>query len=319
MELDFCQNFIWYACRTVETKEASRKCYNFSLISDHPRDPNCVELEPFKILTQPWLYGPATDRKMKTIIYPCERFKCLIPCSCLLCDKKNPSCSSRGNCSCKECKLYMLDHENFHATFHFKCVSCEDIIRVIPNFNFFTLNKVKKGLGGVGFDHSNLKNKITESFLRMWKGKKELFFKGEDGDSDFWCYNCGILYWSKTDLTDHILKKHSVSKMFKHKYRKVPSKTTNTKCYECSRTFISVEKLHIHMESVHYGQSFKCDECGEIFTRKDSLHRHNVVTHRRKDFGSRFECEECEEAFTWKWHLIRHKLEAHKNFDGKEL
>ena len=62
VELDFCQNFIWYACRTVETKEASRKCYNFSLISDLPRDPNCVELEPFKILTQPWLYGPATDR-----------------------------------------------------------------------------------------------------------------------------------------------------------------------------------------------------------------------------------------------------------------
>ena len=143
----------------------------------------------------------------------------------------------------------MHDHENFHATFHFKCVSCEDIIRVLPNFNFFTLNKVKKGLGGVGFDHSNLKNKITESFLRMWKGKKELFYKGEDGDSDFWCYYCGILYWSKIDLTDHILNKHTVSKMFKHKYRKVPSKTTNTKCYECSRTFISVEKLHIHIWS----------------------------------------------------------------------
>ena len=165
VELDFCQNFLWYTCRTVKSKEASEKCYNFSLISDHPRDPNCVVLEPYKILTQPWLYGPATDRKTRTIIYPCERFKCLIPCSCLLCDKKNPSCSSRGNCSCKECKLYMHDHENFHATFHFKCVSCEDIIRVLPNFNFFTLNKVKKGLGGVGFDHSNLKNKITESFL----------------------------------------------------------------------------------------------------------------------------------------------------------
>ena len=36
VELDFCQNFISYACRTVETEEASKKCYNFSLISDHP-------------------------------------------------------------------------------------------------------------------------------------------------------------------------------------------------------------------------------------------------------------------------------------------
>ena len=107
--------------------------------------------------------------------------------------------------------------------------------------------------------------------------------------------------------------------MFKHKYRKVPSKTTNTKCYECSRTFISVEKLHIHMESVHYGQSFECDECGETFTRKDSLHRHSVVTHRGKDFGSRFECEECEGTFTRKEDLTRHQMEAHKNVDIKEF
>ena len=42
VELDFCQNFLWYTCRTVKTMEASKKCYNFSVISDHPRDPNCL-------------------------------------------------------------------------------------------------------------------------------------------------------------------------------------------------------------------------------------------------------------------------------------
>merc|ERR1719233_759963 len=151
----------------------------------------------------------------------------------------------------------------------------------------------------------------------MWK-EKEFFFKGEDGDKDFWCSNCGILYWSYNDLRDHILKKHTVSKMFQHKFRKdyrcfikTPLKTTNTKCYECSSTFISVKKLHIHMESVHYGQSFACDECGEIFTRKDSLHRHRVTSHTRENFGSKFECEECCQQFSRKDKLKRHIETVH--------
>ena len=326
VDLNFSQNVLWYACRTLETKDASSKCYNFSIISDHPCDPKCVQLEPFKLINQPWLYGPATDMKMKSIIYPCDRFRCLIPCPCLLCEKKNPTCSSQGKCSCDECKLFMHDHQSFHATFHFGCVSCEDIIRVIPNFNFFTLDKAKKEYAGVGFDHSKLKTKITQNFLLMWKEKKELFLKGEDGDKDFWCSNCGILFWSYNDLRDHILKKHAVSKMFQHKYqkdyrcfRKAPPKTTNTKCYECSSTFISVKKLHIHMESVHYGQSFTCDECGEIFSRKDSLQRHRVASHTGDNFDSKFECEECDGTFTRKENLTRHKKKVHSNNDEEKF
>ena len=141
VDLDFCQNMVWYACRTVETKEAQFKCYNFAIISDQPCDPICVELEPVKLSTESWLYGPATDLKTRTITYPSSMFKFMIPCLCLICEKKNPSFSKQGKCSCEECKLYMLDHQNFHATFHFGCMSCEDIIRVIPNFNFFTLDK----------------------------------------------------------------------------------------------------------------------------------------------------------------------------------
>ena len=95
VELDFCQNVVGYACRTVETKEAQFKCYNFAIISDQPCDPKCVELEPVKLSTEPWLYGPATDLKTRTIIYPCSRFKCLIPCPCLICEKKNPSSNSK--------------------------------------------------------------------------------------------------------------------------------------------------------------------------------------------------------------------------------
>ena len=32
-----------------------------------------------------------------------------------------------------------------------------------------------------------LETKITQNFLLMWKEKRELFCKGEDGDEDFWC------------------------------------------------------------------------------------------------------------------------------------
>ena len=328
MELDFCQNVVWYACRTVETKDAQFKCYNFSIISEQPCDPKCVKLEPVKLITEPWLFGPATDLKTRTIIYPCSRFKCLIPCPCLICEKKNPSCSKRGKCSCEECKLYMLDHQSFHATFHFGCVSCEDIVRVIPNFNFFTLDKAKKEFGQPSFDDPKLKTKLTAKFFLMWKGKRESFLRGEESDTDFWCNNCHKLHWSFNDLRDHILKKHSVSKLFEHRYKKnyrsfkpVPQKTTNTKCYECLRNFISVEKLHIHMESVHYGQSFDCDECGETFTRKDSLHRHRNASHTGENFDSDFKCNDCSKQFSRKETLRRHIETVHMvcKYCGKQF
>ena len=127
-------------------------------------------------------------------------------------------------------------------------------------------------------------------------------------------------------MRDHILKKYTVSKIFQHKYRrdyrclrKAPPKTTNTKCYECSSTFVSVKKLHIHMESVHYGQTFACDDCGEIFSRKDSLHRHRVTSHTEDNFDSKFECEECEGTFTRKEDLTRHKEEVHANNDEEKF
>ena len=94
---------------------------------------------------------------------------------------------------------------------------------------------------------------------------------------------------------------------------------SKNQCYECSSTFISVKKLHIHMESVHYGQSFACDECDEIFTRKDSLHRHRVTSHRGENFGGKFECEECEGTFTRKEGLTRHKVVVHANQDEEKF
>ena len=101
--------------------------------------------------------------------------------------------------------------------------------------------------------------------------------------------------------------------------RKAPLKTTNTKCYKCSSTFISVKKLHIHMESVHYWQSIACDECGEIFSRKDSLHKHRVTSHTEDNFDSKFECEECEGTFTRKEDLARHKVTVHANQDEEKF
>ena len=219
----------------------------------------------------------------------------------------------------------MLDHEHFHTTFHFGCVSCEDIIRVLPNFNFFTLDKVKKvHVGNPGFDEM-FKIKLTTDFVLMRKEKRKLYLKGEDGVSDMWCQNCGILFWSYNDLRDHILRQHTVSKIFQHKFdqrkydynHNILPKTTSSKCHECLRTFASVEKLHIHMEAVHYGQTFDCNACGEIFTRKDNLHRHSVAYHEQDMNSELLRCEECDFTSTRKDNLNRHNAETHGDGDNK--
>ena len=140
-----------------------------------------------------------------------------------------------------------------------------------------------------------------------------------------WCQNCGILFWSYNDLRDHILKQHMVSKIFQHKFdqRKydckhdIRPKTASSKCYECSRTFSFVEKLHIGKEADHYGQTFARNVCGEIFTRNDNLHRHSVACHEQDMNSELLSCEECDFTSKRKDNLNRHKVESHGVGDNK--
>ena len=68
------------------------------------------------------LYGPASLRD-KTLIYPCEEFKCRVGCPCAMCRNKLGYCED------------FEDHEIFHRANHTMCRFCNNLESVIPNFH----------------------------------------------------------------------------------------------------------------------------------------------------------------------------------------
>jgi hypothetical protein len=193
VELDFRLNLIKTKSHNIESSAARSKCYQFGLQKKMFPHDNIVKLEQKKIIGKPWLYGAATTLISRTIIYPCKRYRCSIPCPCLLCAfKKHPTCrvaSSQG-CPCENCKLHFTDHTKFHAVYHHGCKVCFQIIQRIPCFNFCALDFAKKLPAAGCYDsNTNLQpnfvwpnHKVSEEFLKKWCRKREIWINDEEDE-----------------------------------------------------------------------------------------------------------------------------------------
>ena len=149
-EADFEQNVL-KVCVNQHHEGIIKKvrCHQFSFEENPPhKDATSLKIVPGRVITSEWLYGAATMLETRTVVYPCVRFKCIVPCPCLLCRKVHPKCrvpASQG-CSCEDCLKHFQDHTRFHRTFKFGCKSCYQLMKVFPFFNFFFLEKWKNDL-----------------------------------------------------------------------------------------------------------------------------------------------------------------------------
>ena len=102
-----------------------KKCHLFSLKSELSLTPSSIPLLPGKSIQKhkQWLYGPAVCLVTRSVIYPCEKYRCSVPCPCNICQKIHPTCRIPASqpCDCKDCVNHFENHTNFHATFHFGC------------------------------------------------------------------------------------------------------------------------------------------------------------------------------------------------------
>ena len=84
--------------------------------------------------------GPASLIKNRTIIYPCSRFHCRLPCPCHLCRKASSICAKAPqNKTCGECSKYRLDCEDhlvFHRAPHMNCKFCLNVLEHLPHMQF---------------------------------------------------------------------------------------------------------------------------------------------------------------------------------------
>ena len=105
-----------------------RKCYEFEFLNWKERCPEKVQVAPIELKKNKWLFGPATKLSIRSIVYPCSREKCALPCPCLICHKKHPHCRAVNDCDCEECKLFNVDHDNYHGCLGSVHILCHQLL-----------------------------------------------------------------------------------------------------------------------------------------------------------------------------------------------
>ena len=342
VELDFEQNLLKTRGHHIESTSVKLKCFKFKLQNGVTAHSNSVHLMPEFIISKDWLYGPATDLATRSILYPCTRYRCSIPCPCLLCAlKRHPTCRTPSHeaCQCQDCQDHFTDHTQFHAVFHYGCKSCYGISKVVPYFNFCSLDLAKKKFPHGYYDsringnrrHPNTPyfvtpdHKMSVEFLQMWSAKREQWLTDTEDISDMWCRHCNLLFWSYDDLRNHYKSYLFSSKIFIHYWKNCSTgdcskkEDDDTKCFQCSKKFSSVKDLQRHIDEVHYRDTYECDVCGVAFSRNENLTRHMKLKHEEMSEETKHTCDECGKQFTRPDNLKKHVMKLHSERDQNEF
>ena len=88
-----------------------------------------------------YLYGPASSLSDKSIIYPCQKFKCRLRCPCHRCSKgcnkcPDPDHENLAGGGCLECQDEYWEHFLFHLVEHTTCKFCRSVASILPHKKF---------------------------------------------------------------------------------------------------------------------------------------------------------------------------------------
>jgi uncharacterized Zn-finger protein len=312
--INFRHNIISGQGVKIEKSIGVRDCYDYVINVKEDITHEKVVIEPTKF-RQDKLHGPATCLSSRRIMYPCSRNKCRLPCPCLICRKKHPTCQvpSDQACDCQDCLVQFRDHSSFHGAFHLGCKYCLQLVNIFPQFNFFFLNMKREKFNPAGHYPDGVVERYFElppgqkhtlEFANNWREKLHNWQYNIEDDS-IWCIFCNTLISSLDHLKQHLLMKHlASSKVFIHHYANCKEEAAPTllNCFQCSQNFPTRRDLQRHINSVHYKQCFECPICSMKFSRLDNFERHK----RNKHKDSKNTCNVCDTSFKTRDALVRH-------------
>ena len=327
---DFDEDTLAGRCTTKTRRFGGKSlCHKFSLSDKAAAQSSKVEVLPGKVCSEDWLFGPASLLASRSVIYPCSRFRCSIPCPCQDCQRLcSPSpCQAPvdSSCSCSDCGQRFKDHSHFHRTFHKDCKFCVQLLQLFPNFNFWFLNHGTRIVMAYQKprEHFPVKELVVNKYPPPRpKPKYQRFFTDFDRCDrstvkkkmeDDWikCDECLYLVHSTDQLKEHIKLNHMVSKRFFHCYYDQKDVKDETKCDQCMEIFESKRELFIHVAQVHYQKTHHCESCGKGFKREQLLIRHVKTAHGSNHIS--YFCSDCGKKFLREDALDRHKKDAFKN------
>lgn len=265
--------------------------------------------------SEDFLYGPASLKKDRTLIYPCEKNRCRLGCPCHLCRKRVNNCLKAGNretCGdCVECRADCDDHLLFHRAAHLNCKFCLNMLDHIPN-----LSPVIRHVRGYLPD-------LYEECLSasLFEHCYNEIDPVQDFSSKFSCDKCDKQFERKSDLKRHEFSIHYGKKHF---------------CRYCAMQFSRDDTLWEHVKLIHWKKEmpkFQCEVCKDTFQKKANLNQHvktssvcelcftvfctekQLQLHKKSSHLASHSCDACKKCFKEKSSLKRH-LEGRHKVDG---
>ena len=248
-------------------------------------DEYAVTLVAGEQVTDERLFGPASLRD-KTLVYPCEAFKCQIECPCKMCRLKLENCEDFD------------DHLTFHLANHTMCKYCNEIEKFFPNFSYNVVHKrhyphPKLWWGGPPSDDIWYDTMGSASLFEhtSWHSRRN----PPTEDSLFTCDKCD----KKFKLLSH-LRRHEVAVHYRNK----------EECHYCGFQSSRRDNLAAHMRLMHENEGkpqFKCEDCSETFHKKSNLMRHSK--HLKTN------CSICARIFCTLKQFQQHSRVSHPKFE----
>ena len=330
---DFAEDTLAGKCtKKTRRSQGQSLCHKFSLNDKEAAQSSKVEVLPGKVYSEDWLFGPASLLVSRSVIYPCSRFRCSIPCPCQDCQKLcSPSpCQAlapvNSPCNCCDCARRFKDHSLFHRTFHTFCKFCIQLVELFPNFNFWFLNHGTRivMVYKTPREHFSVKPLVMNKYPppRPMPKYQRYFtdfdrygrstLKKEMEDNWIKCDECWYAVHTTDQLKEHIMLNHMVSKRFFHCYYDEKDVKDETKCDQCMEVFESKRELCRHVVHMHYEKTHNCKSCEKVFKREEHLIRHVKAAHDPNYV--KFSCSDCGKKFSREDALVRHKDGSLRSF-----
>ena len=257
-----------------------------------------------------YLFGPASLRETRQVIYPCERNLCWVACPCDRClNKKTLSCDK---------EQFFEHHKQYHHAMHADCEFCLQLFQVFPGFTYmYPVGNIIYPIVG-----PRLCRKLYPLYLMAHVERKAFSNMSRPRRvMQLQCTKCDISFKKVHHKLRHDKAFHYEQEIY---------------CELCSNVFNRKDSLDRHVRSVHNFNNFielECSDCRRKFTVKSHLKRHvdakydvsgNVVNTclkcnidfcSKRDLNSHMKmhkniCDKCGSMFSKKSTLATHKLEG---------
>ena len=274
-------------------------------------------------LSRVGIKGAATT-KMKSLLYTCNLFGCVIECPCNVCtDIQNLPCRLVHHMGlCSQCTPQCREHQ-IKVSYMFDATT--DLYTIVTD----ELDKYRYAYGYAGcprsckdcaedvmqhqiyhlvyhplcrfclFEFRSLELLLKSDRIKLDFKNAEIIINWRDRKT---CSTCLIECKDKTARVKHEATVHNHAVQF-------------FKCDLCPKSYSSKNAMSYHVGQKHSQpvQKFPCDLCDSQFTTLASLKRHKSMKHKSDDHqaATEFTCEDCSEKFLLLSSLKRHQREQH--------